>query len=191
MRWIAIAIGAFYCLGGIAVLRRMPLDRVMNFALQALGEKPDARERLQVHLLLLGGCLTFASGLALVTLSTWATAVFASNSLFQAGYLIWAMRVVPSRTEGERRGRNRTINAFIIYLAALAFVTHAQGQGVFAPWPIGNGAWSGIIEPLAIGGATVVLWTYWYTRLRGMGAENTRTGKSPVNSEKSGPGLSS
>ncbi|MCL4767031.1 MAG: hypothetical protein KJZ80_12400 [Hyphomicrobiaceae bacterium] len=170
MHWIAIAVGAFYVFAGVVVLRAMALDRLMDVMLRALGEPVEAKERRQSQLLGLGACLTFASGLTLVTLSRWSTLLFAANSLVQGSYLVWASKVLPPETADERQGRSRTINAFVVYLAAFAFVAHAHGQGVFMPWPVDIGALSGLVEPLVIGGVTAGAWAFWFRRSRGNAA---------------------
>lgn len=165
MSWISSAIGLFYVLAGVVVLKQMALDKLMDVVLDALGQKPDSKEKIRTRLLILGGCLTFASGLALMTLSRWATVIFAANVLVQGGYLIWANRALPPETDEDRLGRRRTTNALILYLAAFAFVAHAHAQGVLAPWPIDLGAVSGFLEPLVIGCATACLWGYWFVHM--------------------------
>lgn len=172
MQRFAVAVGAFYAIAGVVVLRRLAMDSLLDLALQAITlEKTDAKERLQSRALTLGGCLTLASGLALTTLSPWATVLFAANSVGQGAYLLWAWKALPPESEDEQKGRNQTINAFVIYLAAFAFVAHAHSQGVLSPWSIDVGGFSWLIEPVVIGAVTAGVWANWFLRL-------PRSGKS-------------
>ncbi len=170
MKWVAVAIGAFYAFAGIVVLRRMAMDSLLDVVLQAITlEETDAKERLKSRVLTLGGCLTFAGGLALLTLSPWATALFAANAILQGGYLLWARKALPPESDEEQQGRNQTLNAYVIYLAAFAFVVHLHSQGVFSHWPIDIGRISWMIEPLAISAATAALWAKWFLPTRRKG----------------------
>lgn len=170
MQWFSVAVGVFYAFAGVVVLRRMAMDRLLDLALQAITlEETAAKERLQSRVLTFGGCLTLASGLALATLSPWATAFFAANSVVQGGYLLWAWKALPPESEEEQKGRQQTINAFVIYLAAFAFVAHAHSQGVFSHWPIDVGGLSWLIEPLVIGAVTAGVWASWFLRMPGSG----------------------
>ncbi len=163
MQWILMAVGAFYAFAGVVVLRRMAMNRVLDLALEAITlQKTDYNERLQSSLLAFGGCLTLASGLALMTLSPWATVFFAANAIFQGGYLLWAWKALPPESEAERKGRQQTINAFIIYLAAFAFVAHAHSQGVFSHWPINAGNFTWLVELMVIVAVSAGLWAYWF-----------------------------
>lgn len=166
MQWIAVAVGAFYVFAGIVVLRRMAMDRMLDIALEAITlKKTEAKERLKSRVLTFGGCLTFASGLALMMLSPWATVFFAANAILQGGYLLWAWKALPPESEDEKKGRQQTINAFFIYMAAFAFVAHAHSQGVFSHWPIAFSTFSWLIEPLVISVVTAGLWANWFLRM--------------------------
>lgn len=136
MSWIVQAVGVFYVLAGIVVLRQMALERLLDQALAAITMRPaSALDRRETQLLSLGGYLTFASGLSALTLSRWSVALFAMASLAQALYLVWAARATPPQDETERKGRRATFNAFLIYLAASAFVIYAAWHGAVRPWP--------------------------------------------------------
>ena len=86
-------------------------------------------------MLTIGAYLTAASGAALVTLSSMATVLFVLNTLVQGGYLAWATKALPSEDEADRKGRQQTINAFVIYAAVTAFVTWLGFTGGLRPWP--------------------------------------------------------
>lgn len=165
MQWIAVAVGAFYAIAGVVVLRQMAMDRLLDIALEAITlKKTDEKERWRSRVLTSGACLTLASGLALATLSPWATVFFAANSVVQGGYLLWAWKALPPESEADQKGRQQTINAFAIYLAAFAFVAHAHSQGVLSHWPIDVGDFAWLIEPLVIGAATAGVWANWFLR---------------------------
>ncbi|MFN3314464.1 MAG: hypothetical protein ACK46Q_13495 [Hyphomonas sp.] len=65
----AFAIGVFYMLGGVLVLRQVVMDSVLDRALAMLGSKSAGKEQLATRILTLGAMLTFASGLSLMALS--------------------------------------------------------------------------------------------------------------------------
>jgi len=161
LNWIVQALGAFYAFAGIVVLRQMALDRLMDQALAALGEPVCAAERTRSRLLIVGGCFTLASGLALVTLSRWSVAIFAAAVLVHGGYLALAARAVPPQDEGERKGRRATVNAFIVYVAAFAFVIYAGWRGAMRPWPFLGAGFAAALAELGVIVA-VTLAVAWY-----------------------------
>ena len=185
MQWFSLAVGVFYASAGVVVLRRMAMDRLLDLALQAITlEDTAAKERIRSRVLTFGGCLTLAGGLALATLSPWATVLFAANSVLQGGYLLWAWKTLPPESEDEQKGRQQTINAFVIYLAAFAFVVHAHSQGVLSHWPVDVGGLSRLIEPLVIGAITAGVWASWFLQM-------PRSGKSSAWNLADGSGADS
>lgn len=134
MIYAAMAVGAFYVFAGFVVMRAMVLDRLMDQVLAALKDPGSARERMRSNVLSVGAFLTMAGGVALVILSPVAVVLFAINALWQGGYLLWAERALPPEDEADKRGRQQTKNAFVIYLAATAFVLWLAGQGYLRPW---------------------------------------------------------
>lgn len=134
MIYAAMAVGAFYVFAGFVVMRAMVLDRLMDQVLAALNDPGSAKERMRSNVLSVGAFLTMAGGVALVILSPLAVVLFAVNALWQGGYLLWAERALPPEDEADKRGRQQTKNAFVIYLAATAFVLWLAGQGYLRPW---------------------------------------------------------
>lgn len=131
---VAIAIGLFYIFAGVAALRAMRLDALMDGVLTALEGKPQASvEKWKSAILTAGGWLTLASGLALATLSPLAPPLFIANTIVQAAYLLWATKYLPPTDADEARGRAQTTNAFVVYVAATLFVN--LQPGVLRPWP--------------------------------------------------------
>lgn len=129
-----LAIGVFYMLGGVVVLRQLVMDSVLDKALAMLGSKSAGKEQLATRILTLGAMLTFASGLSLMALSHRAPWIFGANLAVQAGYLVWAARHIPPEDEASQRGRSATIRAFYIYAAMTAFVVYAGAQGIWRQW---------------------------------------------------------
>lgn len=133
-QYAAIAIGAFYVFAGFIVLRAMLLDRVMDQLLAALKDPVAPKEALRSRVLTIGGYLTLTSGVALAVLSPLAVLLFAANALWQGAYLVWAERALPPEEEGEAKGRQRTKNAFVVYLAVTAFVIWLASRGQLRRW---------------------------------------------------------
>ena len=132
----AIAVGAFYVFAGVVVLRAMALDRLMDAMLAALNDPSGPKEQMRSRILMGGAFLTLASGVALMLLSPLAAPVFAVNALWQGGYLVWAETALPPEDEDDARGRRQTKNAFVIYLAATAFVLWLAVQGQLRSWDV-------------------------------------------------------
>ncbi len=159
MDWLARLLGVFYLFAGFVILRRVAMDRLLDQAIAQLSCKPPPRDEVtQSRLLTIGACLTFASGAALATLSSWSLALFIANALFQSGYLIWAQRRKPPQNVDEQKGRRATINAWVLYLIATAFVGLCTQQGILRPWTfLPESARHPWVEPVVIGALTGLL----------------------------------
>lgn len=131
---IALAVGLFYAVGGLLLLRRLPAEAVMDRMLAALGDETAPAEQRRTRFWMLGGAVVFASGLSLVLLSRWAPAFFVVAALLQAGYLAWAARALPAEDEDARRGRRSVVQALLLYLVATGFVLWLNGRGVWRTW---------------------------------------------------------
>ena len=151
----AILVGAFYVFAGVVVLRAMALDRVMDRLLAALNEPSAPKERMKSRVLTVGAVLTLASGITLMLLSPLALPVFVASALWQGGYLLWAEKALPPQDDDEARGRKQTKNAFVVYLAATAFVTWLAAQGLLRPWgaPVSSHAVDLAVMAVAIAAA--------------------------------------
>lgn len=149
---LAIAMGLFYALGGLVLLRRLPAEAAMDEMLAALGEQTPAAETQRIRVWMVGGALTFASGLALAALSRWAPVVFIAAAMFQAGYLLWSARALPAEDRDSQAGRHATVQAFVIYLLATGFTLWLDRQGVWRSWL--QPAW---LELLVLLGVTVLV----------------------------------
>lgn len=128
---IARFIGGFYVFGGLMTLWAARQDYVMNRILEGVEAKPlEKREWLRTWGMALIGLLTCVSGGLLIGLRVASAPVFVACTAVQAIYLLWASEALPADNEVERLGRQRTRNAFIIYLAATAYVVSLRYQGV-------------------------------------------------------------
>lgn len=135
MQTAAILIGAFYIFAGFVVMRTMAMSTLLDQALLALDPKSNSKlELVRSQVLLAGSYLTLASGVALLIMSPFAPYVFLLNTIVQGGYLVWAERAFPPEDAIDRQGRQRTKNAFVIYLAATAFVGWMAYQGYLRAW---------------------------------------------------------
>lgn len=130
----ALAIGLFYAVGGLVLLRRLPSEVVMDQMLAALGDATAPAERQRTRLWMLGGAMTFASGLALVALSRWAPVCFVATALFQVGYLAWVCRALPAEDDDARAGRRSVVQALVIYLLATGFVLWLDRRDTWRIW---------------------------------------------------------
>lgn len=132
---VAILIGAFYIFAGFVVMRTMAMDSLLDRVLMALDPKAANRnEALRTRVLQVGAVLTLASGVALAIVSPLAPYLFVANTLVQGGYIIWADRAFPPEDAMDAQGRQRTKNAFVVFLAATAYVVWAYVQNGLREW---------------------------------------------------------
>lgn len=132
MEWIARALGAFYVFAGLMVLNAIRSEIFMDKVLAALGDPPDRADRVRVSTLAAGAVLTLVGGLLLILLTRWAAPVFLLNCALQGAYLAWARKAIPATEMGDPSGRRRTVNAFVAYLGATAFVLGLLATDVLA-----------------------------------------------------------
>lgn len=158
MNFVAMAVGAFYVFAGFVVLRSMAMSLLLDKALAAITMKNDPKEEMRTRVLSVGGFLTLASGAGLAILSPFALPLFAANAAVQGGYLVWAERSLKPEDESDARGRQQTKNAYVIYLAAGAFVVWCAVQGVLRPWSAG---WQALaIDVAIIAAVTGGIWAF-------------------------------
>ena len=137
MRWLLIALGAFYVLGGFVAMRQLALERVLDMAISGITLKPpETRDTTRLRLLVTGSVIMFAGGLALLTLSWFAALLFTVSLVWQAGYLVWARRALPPENDDEAKGRQATTRAFYLYTVAWLVVITAYYTGELRPWPL-------------------------------------------------------
>ena len=164
---VAFAIGLFYAVGGVLLMRRLALETVMDQVLAALGDPDAGAEQRRTRLMTLGAVLTLASGLSLMLLSRWAPAIFAVSALAYGAYLAWSARALPPQDALERDGRRATVRAFLLYLGVFAFVLLLERAGMLRGW-----FEPALLEPLLLLGCSAAL--AWAVQ------RPTRAGPSPA-----------
>lgn len=156
------AIGLFYALGAVFLIRQMAMAEVLDRALSAIELKGEATKQIVRRWLLgAGAALTGASGVAALLLSSWALPLFALNLVLQAGWLIWAASAFPPQDEEDALGRRRTLNAAFFYATVTVTVFAFGFEGRLRPW----NEWQGAVPVAA---ATLAYFVYLARSLSGM-----------------------
>ena len=119
---VLIAVGAFYTFAGLVGIRVALRSRLMGVAIAGISmKKPPAAETGRGLWLLVGALIVQAGGLFLILRLEWAAAAFAMSALGQAFYLLVLAPMVFDRHDPpDVKGRQQTINSFILYCAAIA-----------------------------------------------------------------------
>ncbi|ODT50847.1 hypothetical protein [Devosia sp. 63-57] len=127
-------VGGFYVLAGLAVMRSVVMDRLMDQMLSALSMKPQpAAEAVKRWLWGVSGMAIGMGGMALMVLNLWAVPLFAIGLVTQVIYLAWAYFAFPPETPLEARGRRQTTNAALLYCVATLAVFAAAAAGLLHP----------------------------------------------------------
>lgn len=144
-------IGAFYVFAAYVAARAGVMFLLIDRAIAAISLGQPARaDILKAYWLLTASSLVMASGAGLLFLLDIAVWAFLASSLGQALYLfVLAPRYFDAEEPPDEDGRRQTINAFIIYLVATAFVV----------WAFGDGRLSSVVEAswLALAGASALV----------------------------------
>lgn len=130
------ALGLFYVLSGVLVVRSLAMSTVVDATYTAIvGTPPRPAERAREIWLAASSVLIGAGGLALVLLLDVAAALFILAAIQQLAYLGFvAPRYFDPHDEPDATGRAKTWNAAIVYLMATALVVAAALGGVLRPW---------------------------------------------------------
>lgn len=131
---VAAALGGFYFVGGVVLLRALALSQFMDMALAALEGRGQTRAVIRAILLGLGGVLTSLSGLALIMLHASALPLMLANVALQILWLLVALRWFPPEDEDDRRGRLSTLRATAYFVGATLLMLWLERKGhlVFA-----------------------------------------------------------
>jgi|GEM_PF-1773739 len=129
-------VGAFYLFAGVVAVRAATMDRFLDQALAGLTlESTPQVEKLRGLWLLVASLLVGASGLALIMLSELALWLFLLSAAGQAAFLFYfAPRYFDVVDAPDPKGRRGSINAFLLYCVATAFVVIAAATGVLKNW---------------------------------------------------------
>ncbi|RUP10581.1 hypothetical protein [Hyphomicrobium sp.] len=169
-------IGAFYAFGGWVATRAGLASLFMDKAIASIsGQKPNASEMAQSYWLIAAANLILAGGVALLIRMNVAMWLFLASAVGQAFYLYYlAPRIFDREDPPDAVGRAQTRNAFVLYLAATAFVVWAASRGALL-------GWQDVPSPiLAVAGAAVVArfgYVIWMTV--GPGSLRTKVSGSP------------
>lgn len=151
-------VGAFYVFGGVLAARAGLMSQLLDRAIAGIsGRRPTRVENAEAAWLLASAILLLAGGAALMLLLDLAFWLFLTSAAGQLAYLtVIAPRWFDVTDPPDPQGRQGSRNAFVIYLAATAFVTWAYYTERLvdwrdAPWPLvslvaaavlGFGAWT-------------------------------------------------
>ncbi len=129
-------IGAFYAFAGVVATRGGLMSRLLDTAIAAIGgDKPNAAETVRALWMVSAGIVILAGGVALMLRIELAAWLFVLSALLQGLYLsVVAPHYLDPSDPPDATGRRQTTNAFILYLAATAFVLWAQATGRFHDW---------------------------------------------------------
>ena len=124
-------IGAFYAFAGLVTARMGLTSNLVDHAIAAIAmQKPDRIETHRTIWLLGLSTLTFSSGVCLMLMLEPAVWIFAICLLVQALYFVALGPYYFDAAEPpDPLGRRRSINAFVLYCAATAFVVWAAYAG--------------------------------------------------------------
>ncbi|SFV38726.1 hypothetical protein [Hyphomicrobium facile] len=137
MTEIALGIvGAFYAFAGWLATRAALTSLFMDLAIAGIsGQKPKAAETAQSYWLLAAANLILAGGVALVIRADFAMWLFLLSAFGQAFYLYYlAPQIFDHEEPPDATGRAQTRNAFVLYLAATAFVVWAASRDALMSW---------------------------------------------------------
>ncbi|HEX2839988.1 hypothetical protein [Hyphomicrobium sp.] len=154
------AIGAFYAFAGYVATRAALTSHFLDRAIAAIGaQRPDPRETAQTYWLLGAAGLVLAGGMALAFLLDVAVWLFLVSAAGQAVYLFFlAPRYFDAAEPTPAAGRRQSTNAFVIYLAATAFVIWAASQGKLGSWRDADGPLAAIPAGAFVAYVVYVFW---------------------------------
>jgi hypothetical protein len=186
---VLVAVGAFYAFAGFVGMRAALQGRLIDLAIAGISMTPPAKaETARGAWLLVSSLVVLAGGLFLVLRLDWAAAAFVVSAAGQAIYLLLiAPKFFDPGDPPDEKGRQQTINAFILYSAATLFVLWAYRTGKLMPpyavgWPIVLG-FLGIV-----GGASAYgLFRFFYPLAKGPFGLASADGADAVNSDTTGP----
>lgn len=128
-------LGAFYAFAGVVATRAAMTSYFMDTAIATIGGgRADPVERRRSFWLIGAAWLVFAGGVLLVAGLGPARWVFLASAAGQAVYLFALAPMYFDKSDPpDPRGRRQTTNAFVIYVAATAFVLWAAAMGRLTP----------------------------------------------------------
>ncbi len=124
-------VGAFYTFAGVLATRATLMSYVVDRAISAISLQQLSKAEFARTLWLgLASVIIFLGGVALALLHNSAAWLFLAAAIGQAFYLaVLAPLIFDAADPPVGTGRQQTINAFVLYLAATAFVLWATHSG--------------------------------------------------------------
>jgi len=124
-------IGAFYAFAGFVATRAGLTSHFFDRAIAAISMKAPSRvETAQTVWLIAASAIVLAGGVLLLAGLELAAWVFVASALGQAAYIFVLAPLFFDREDPpDPRGRRQTTNAFVIFLAATAFIAWAAWRG--------------------------------------------------------------
>jgi hypothetical protein len=181
-----VAVGAFYTFAGLVGLRVAVQGRLFDVAISQISlKRPPIAETARTVWLLFASLFVLAGGLFLILRLEWAAAAFVTSSVGQAAYLLFVAPVLLDHDDPpDAKGRQQTINAFILYVAATLFVLWAyRTQKLMSPNEVG---WPAVVGALAVLSAAAVhaAFRFAYPLAKGpAGLFNFGVGNAPPSDE--------
>ena len=179
-------VGAFYVFAGYAATRATLMSLFLDRAIAAIGAtKPKRAELARSYWLLGAAFVVMAGGATLIALLDVAAWLFLASAVGQAAYLfIIAPRMLDADDPPDEVGRRQSTNAFIIYLAATAYVVWALSAGKLESVRTAH--------PLALAAVAVVMLLHVGYVIRGVTGfgSSARSGFSPADDDwDASPGI--
>jgi hypothetical protein len=124
-------VGAFYAFAGYIATRAALTSHLLDQAIAAIAlKKPSRTEQAQAGWLLTSACVILAGGILLLFGLATAAWLFLVSALMQAAYITYvAPRYFDPVDPPDAKGRRGSVNAFVVYSAATAFVLWGSMQG--------------------------------------------------------------
>jgi hypothetical protein len=123
-------IAAFYAFGGFVATRAGLMSQIIDQAIAAIAlKKPTRIETAQNAWLIATAALVLIGGVLLLAGLQLAAWVFVASSLGQVAYIFYVAPRFFDQDDASGGGRRATTNAFVIYLAATAFILWAAYRG--------------------------------------------------------------
>jgi hypothetical protein len=128
-------VGAFYAFAGVVATRAAIMSAFLDMAIAKISlKRTSRREALRTYWLLGAAALIFLGGAALAVQIDLAQWLFVISALGQAVYLAaLAPLYFDAEDPPDAAGRQSTLNAFVLYLAATAFVLWGAAHGKLKP----------------------------------------------------------
>lgn len=128
-------LGAFYAFAGFVATRAALMSLFLDRAIAAVGaQKPSRIEVNQSAWLISSAALVLVGGVLLLAGLQLAALAFVASALGQAAYIfLLAPRYFDREDPPDPGGRRQTTNAFVLYLAATAFILWAAWRERLTP----------------------------------------------------------